>query len=70
MTTAPVPGAQATMDRMARDCAAKERGPALRDALKKCVTGEPSKPYEDLESAVTRLRMINAVVAEALKGLP
>lgn len=41
----------------------------LRDALKRCVTGEPSKPYEDFDAAKKRLRMINDIVAEALKGL-
>jgi hypothetical protein len=52
-----------------RDHAAQMRGHFLRDALKKCVTGEPSKPYEDLDAAKKRLHMINDIVAEALKGL-
>jgi len=55
--------------RFRRDCNAKERGPLLRDALKRCVTGEPSKPYEDLEAAVKRLRSINDIVALAMKDL-
>ena len=58
-----------TERRFRRDCDAKDRGPVLRDALKRCITGEPSKPFEDLDAAKKRLRMINDTVAEALKGL-
>jgi hypothetical protein len=53
-----------------RDHAAQMRGHFLRDALKKCITGFPSKPYEDLGAAKKRLDQINTIVKEALEGLP